>query len=78
MMYCMIKDYNESMSQLQTSLPVANALHYLQVFFSVFNLIKNGGDFLEVNVIIKIYLMNVYSRRTIQVPAELLSSTAVM
>ncbi|XP_048740597.2 peroxisomal acyl-coenzyme A oxidase 1-like isoform X2 [Ostrea edulis] len=51
MMYCMIKDYNESMSQLQTSLPVANALHYLQVFFSVFNLIKNGGDFLETEAV---------------------------
>jgi hypothetical protein len=46
----MVKDCNEGMSQLQTSLPVANALHNLQVFFNVFNIIKNGGDFLEVSV----------------------------
>ncbi|XP_062607269.1 peroxisomal acyl-coenzyme A oxidase 1-like [Saccostrea cucullata] len=46
-MYCMVKDYKESMSQLQTSLSVSNALHNLNIFFTVFNMVKNAGDFLE-------------------------------
>ena len=51
MMYVMVVDYREAMNQLQTTLPVSNALNNLQIFFTVFNVVKNAGDFLEVRLL---------------------------
>ncbi|XP_052676453.1 peroxisomal acyl-coenzyme A oxidase 1-like isoform X2 [Crassostrea angulata] len=47
LLYCMMVDYKEGMNQLQISVPVSKALNNLLVFFTVFNIVKNAGDFLE-------------------------------
>lgn len=52
LLYCMMVDYKEGMNQLQISVPVSKALNNLLVFFTVFNIVKNAGDFLEVRLTI--------------------------
>ena len=65
MMYVMVIDYREAMNQLQTTLPVSNALNNLQIFFTVFNVVKNSGDFLEVRLT-RFFIIIDQSKTTIQ------------